>query len=221
MAKTIIIGKEGNQARPITDQYVSRKHATLTIDDSKKMHLKDNNSVNGTFIRLKDGSFKRIEEMDVTPGMTLRFGPDFECKVKDLIPEVKEPEFDITPLKYMEMNYNSEKVAFEQRISTLNTLRMMVMVAGSAITGIVGFIVKDESLKFIIAAIPLLVAAIGYFILIRMNSKVIRRRNDCDTNFKRNYSCPKCCMSFYGKMYNNIRVAGKCPNCNAKYKGEL
>lgn len=232
MAQTITIGRAGNQAIPISDPHVSHKHAILTIDDNGKMHLVDNNSTNGTFVRMKNGSFKPYKELDVTQGMTLRFGPDFECKVKDLIPAPTPPPvspvspvstIDITPLKYLEENYLREKVAIEQRLSTLGTLRMMVMVAGSAVTAMVGLLVKDNDMKLVIAVLPLLVAALGYFILIRMNNKVIRHRNDCDTNFKKNYVCPKCRMSFLGKVYTNIRVAGQCPNpkCNVKYTGEF
>lgn len=49
--KTITIGKMGDQPFKITGMGVSRRHATLTIDDYGRWILADSNSANGTFVR--------------------------------------------------------------------------------------------------------------------------------------------------------------------------
>ena len=54
----ILIGKQGNQPFALTENSISRKHAILHVDKvTGKMTLTDNGSLNGTYLRLNDGSF--------------------------------------------------------------------------------------------------------------------------------------------------------------------
>ena len=45
----VIVGKQGNQRIPITDQYVSRKHCKLTSNGDGSYTI-ENLSQNGTFV---------------------------------------------------------------------------------------------------------------------------------------------------------------------------
>ena len=56
----IIIGREGNQPFPITQDGVSGRHASLTIRTDGTWVLEDLNSMNGTYIRNKDFVFERV-----------------------------------------------------------------------------------------------------------------------------------------------------------------
>lgn len=229
MVREIIIGKEGNQPFQITDARVSRKHAKITIDENGDMVLEDLQSTNGTFVLLKNGNYKRITQQKLTKGMTVRFGPELEFKVSDLInrylsKEGHAPaaaEYDITPLKYLEENYNREKVIVEQKLSSNGMFRMAVFSLGGIMATITGFVLTDPRYRIVAPLVTLLVAGLGFLILIRQSNKLIRRRNMCDSNFKRNFVCPHCHMSFVGKMYANIRLVGKCPNCKSKFSGEF
>ena len=83
--KTIILGRTGNQAFPIKDQFdgVSHKHAEITINDNGDWYLKDLNSTNGTYIR-DEKTGERIpvtEERLISPMTFIFLGPDnyFGC----------------------------------------------------------------------------------------------------------------------------------------------
>ncbi|MCD8297630.1 MAG: FHA domain-containing protein [Prevotella sp.] len=74
--KQITIGTEGNQPFKITNSGVSRKHATITIDDSGIWRLEDLNSTNGTYIRSEDGETRRVATVEINELTFIRLGPD-------------------------------------------------------------------------------------------------------------------------------------------------
>ncbi len=76
MAKTIIIGQDGEQEFQITGSMVSHVHAQVTIDDNGTWTLKDLNSTNGTYIRDANGAFIRVDEIAITPDTFICLGPD-------------------------------------------------------------------------------------------------------------------------------------------------
>ena len=229
MAKEIIIGKLGNQPFTITEPTVSRKHAKLIIRDDGTMRLTDENSANGTFVRMKNGEFKRITELDpVTKGMTVRLGPKLTCKVGEFIPEDKT---NITQLKYLEEYYEGNRIKFDNSINKINSMRMFTLIGGSAAATIFGSIAaifgedKDLSnaVKVLSAVIPLLVAALFFFILTRKYAKLSNYRSLNEKNFKNKFCCPKCGYPLFGKTYNNWLAIGKCPNakCGTNFHGEF
>lgn len=72
----IIIGREGNQPFPITQDGVSGRHASLTIRTDGAWVLEDLNSTNGTYIRNKDFVFERVGRKVIEKDTIIRLGSD-------------------------------------------------------------------------------------------------------------------------------------------------
>lgn len=227
MSKEIIIGKEGTQSIKITDPYVSRQHAKLVIDNAGKMTITDNGSLNGTFLKMQNGQFKQITSYAVTAGMTLRFGPQFECKVKDLIPAAPPPppaeKIDISQLKELDELYTTEKVRLEKKSSFINSARILIIVGGTAIGGSLAAMIEPKSVavRIIIGLIPFFIGIFVVLILSIYNNKLIDKKTKIEKDYRTHYVCPKCFFSFRDKPYRNILLAGKCPNCKSEFKGTL
>lgn len=227
MSKEIIIGKEGTQSIKITDPYVSRQHAKLVIDNAGKMTITDNGSLNGTFLKMQNGQFKQITSYAVTAGMTVRFGPQFECKVKDLIPAAPPPppaeKIDISQLKELDELYTTEKVRLEKKSSFINFARMLIFFGGTAIGGSLAAIIEPKSVavRVIVGLIPFFIGIFVVLILTINNNKLIDKKNKIEKDYRTHYVCPKCFFSFRDKPYRNILLAGKCPNCKSEFKGTL
>lgn len=77
MKQEVIIGREGNQPFPITQEGVSRKHALLTIDDNQNWWIENLTTVNGNglYIRDEQGDFHPIEAQRISEDSVLRLGP--------------------------------------------------------------------------------------------------------------------------------------------------
>ena len=227
MSKEIIIGKEGTQSIKITDPYVSRQHAKLVIDNAGKMTITDNGSLNGTFLKMQNGQFKQITSYAVSAGMTLRFGPQFECKVKDLIPAAPPPppaeKIDISQLKELDELYTTEKVRLDKKSSFINSARILIIVGGTAIGGSLAAIIEPKSVavRIIIGLIPFFIGIFVVLILSIYNNKLIDKKTKIEKDYRTHYVCPKCFFSFRDKPYRNILLAGKCPNCKSEFKGTL
>ncbi len=67
----IILGRDGTQKTPITDQTVSRKHCKLTVNDDGTYTL-ENLSASGTKV---DG--QSIIRTTVNPNSRIQLGPSF------------------------------------------------------------------------------------------------------------------------------------------------
>lgn len=75
---TIIVGREGNQPFPITEEGVSRQHLQVAVPDRMdgEWVVQDLNSANGTFIQQKDGTFERVSgSLRLTWDTVIRMGP--------------------------------------------------------------------------------------------------------------------------------------------------
>lgn len=221
----IVIGKMGNQPFPITEPTVSRRHALLRKDDDGKLTITDTNSANGTFIKMKDGSFKRITQpLTIASSCILRLGPSLVVKVSDLLPKLQSPEkVDISALRYMIMHYQSNRMQLEQKKTSNNNLRMMMMPVASVLSIAMPIILKqvDEDASALLMWIPplcVITVCILFYILINIkNRKIIEQQAELERNFKIGYCCPKCHWPFAGKLYEHILNEGQCPKCKVKY----
>ena len=97
----ILIGKQGNQPFALTENSISRKHAILHVDEvTGKMTLADNGSLNGTYLQLNDGSFKRISgATQVGPETVVRLGAVQTIRIKDVIGNGGDNAVDISKLR--------------------------------------------------------------------------------------------------------------------------
>lgn len=226
----IIIGKQGNQPFPLTEPSISRRHAILTIDDmTGALKLRDNNSVNGTWILCSDGRFKRLtQEISASPEMTIRLGATTIVKIKDLIRkknrEEETPTVDISNLRFVYEKYNNDKLRIEAESSNIMMLRMASVSLGS-ILGIVASLLipkdfaGDETISNIIKlALTIFSMVFAWFIVDRKNKGIIRRKSNNEAYLKQSYCCPKCGFHFGMKVYSNLLAEGRCPNNNCKCK---
>lgn len=226
----IIIGKQGNQPFPLTEPSISRRHAILTIDDmTGALKLRDNNSVNGTWILCSDGRFKRLtQEISASPEMTIRLGATTIVKIKDLIrkkpKEEETPTVDISNLRFVYEKYNNDKLRIEAESSNIMMLRMASVSLGS-ILGIVASLLipkdfaGDETISNIIKlALTIFSMVFAWFIVDRKNKGIIRRKSNNEAYLKQSYCCPKCGFHFGMKVYSNLLAEGRCPNNNCKCK---
>lgn len=226
----IIIGKQGNQPFPLTEPSISRRHAILTIDDmTGALKLRDNNSVNGTWILCSDGRFKRLtQEISASPEMTIRLGATTIVKIKDLIrkkpKEEETPTVDISNLRFVYEKYNNDKLRIEAESSNIMMLRMASVSLGS-ILGIVASLLipkdfaGDETISNIIKlALTIFSMVFAWFIVDRKNKGIIRRKSNNEAYLKQSYCCPKCGFHFGTKVYSNLLAEGRCPNNNCKCK---
>ena len=242
--RTILIGKEGNQPFSITEPTVSRKHANLIIYDDGSMVVRDNNSANGTFVKLRDGSYRRIHECKVVKGMVLRLGPTFEVSVNNKLLDTRNvttedsmkrvtssgnqtpQEIDITALRYLSDHYNKQKLSLDQQNSTNGLLRMIIpmLTAAGAMLGLLitpSDGTDDEMTSIMYKVIPSLVVifcgALLFYYINKQSKKIITKRNELDLSFRRNYCCPNCHYSFGSQIYENILLSGNCPKCKGTF----
>ncbi len=222
----IKLGKTGNQPFPLTEPSISRNHASFHLDEKTgKMTLRDENSTNGTYIQSKDGTFKRLfGETSVGLNTVVRLGAKQSFRIKDLIPPPPTPPSeDISKLRSVYDIYNSNRMQLEAKTSNIMMLRIVSMSLSSILVNImVSFIPKDfmdPTVKVVIQAVCTVLALIVSWVLVDMKNKdLIRRKDQNERYFRKNYCCPKCGFHFGARIYDNILAEGRCPNNNCKCK---
>lgn len=225
----IIIGRQGNQRIPLTDASISRRHAVLTVDPATKaMRLRDNSSINGTWILGNDGQFRRLTgETTVGPDTSVRFGATVVVKIKDLV-NLEPPTVDISHLKEVYETYNENKLSIEAKQSNIMMLRMASMSGGAMLGVIFSMLIPDDLVGDRIAegflkGLTMLVSLVVAWIIVdRKNKDLIKQKNQNEIYLKEHYSCPKCGFHFGPKVYTNILAEGRCPNnnCKVRFKGQ-
>lgn len=226
MPKQIIIGKEGNQPFALRDPKVSRRHAVLMIDDNGQLQLQDKQSTNGTFI-YNGQQFVRIQPLKyyrVSPDTMVQLGPDTRFHVRRLLggkEGVPADKVDITGLRYLAAEYEETKIALQAKNAGVNSLRSLTLVcsmAASIIGPILGEALDNVKLGTIcglgVAGILILVLLM---IVNSRSKKILIEQNNNEKKYSLGYCCPKCHVSFKGKMYENILAEGACPKCKVKY----
>ena len=222
----IILGKNGNQPFPLTESSISRHHASFHLDEkSGKMILRDEKSTNGTYIKAKDGTFKRLYgETAVGLNTIVRLGAKHTFTIKELIPlSPLPPEVDISKLRSVYEIYNSNKMNLEAKTSNIMMLRIASMSLSAIVVNILTLFipqdVMDQTTKVAIQAIGTVLALVLSWWLVDMKNKdLIRRKDQNERYFRKNYCCPKCGFHFGTRIYDNILAEGRCPNNNCKCK---
>lgn len=218
----IILGKNGNQPFPLTESSISRHHASFHLDEkSGKMVLRDEKSTNGTYIKAKDGTFKRLYgEAVVGLNTIVRLGAKHTFTIKDLIKTTPPPpqSEDISKLRSVYEIYNANKMSLEAKTSNIMMLRIASMSLSAIVVNILTLFIPQPT-KVAIQAIGTVLALIVSWWLVDMKNKdLIRRKDQNERYFKKNYCCPKCGFHFGPRIYENILAEGRCPNNNCKCK---
>ncbi len=81
--QTLSIGRSATNDIVVDHRTVSRKHAEIDILDDGMFHLRDNDSANGTYVKIEN-TFHRSAEARVGEADIVRFG-NFESSVANLI----------------------------------------------------------------------------------------------------------------------------------------
>jgi hypothetical protein len=77
----ITIGRSPENVVILPDPTVSRRHATIRVEDGKVV-LVDLGSTNGTYVyNSETGSFDKVEKVELKPGMIVRFGENTIVKI--------------------------------------------------------------------------------------------------------------------------------------------
>lgn len=234
----ILIGKQGNQPFALTENSISRKHAILHVDKvTGKMTLTDNGSLNGTYLRLNDGSFKRISgATPVGPETVVRLGAVQTIRIKDVIGIGEGSDagtgggntVDISKLRGIYEAYQKNKLSLEAQTSSIMTMRMTSIGIGGVVATVVMTCIPsdftgDPNVGMLIKGVTSLVALLVSLIIVNVKNKnLINRKDQNERFFKKYYCCPKCGYHFGTRLYDNLLAEGKCPNnnCKCKFKGE-
>lgn len=221
----ILIGKQGTQPFKLTDSTISRQHAVLSVEPSGQLILRDNNSTNGTWIMMRDGTFKRLNgEIPVRPDTTIRLGAQYICTIQQILKKPEPPAVKIGHLRNCYDNYIENKMSFEAKGSNIMMLRMASMSLGTVIGLLIAAIIPVDLLGNEIAGIvvkglaTLISVGMAWLIVDMMNKKLIRQKKENEETYKSTYCCPKCGYHFGQKVYSNLLAEGKCPNNNCKCK---
>jgi pSer/pThr/pTyr-binding forkhead associated (FHA) protein len=81
--QTLSIGRSATNDIVVDHRTVSRKHAEIDVLDDGMFHLRDNDSANGTYVKIEN-TFHRSAEARVGGADIVRFG-SFESSVANLI----------------------------------------------------------------------------------------------------------------------------------------
>ena len=222
----IILGRYGNQPFPLTESSISKHHASFHLDEkSGKMTLRDEKSMNGTYIKAKDGTFKRLYgEAVVGLNTIVRLGAKHTFTIKELVnTPPPPPETDISKLRSVYEIYNSNKMRLEAKTSNIMMLKITSMSLSSIFVIIIPLLlpenVVDDTTKKVIQVVGTILALIISWVLVDMKNKdLIRQKDQNERYFKKNYRCPKCGFHFGTRIYENILAEGRCPNNNCKCK---
>lgn len=233
--KQITIGREGNQPFAINDEYVSRKHAKFEYDESSGcMTLTDLSKPEvGTFVKMGN-QFQQISKCFVDVTTDIRLGPYYTFRVGQLFqspptsdqisnpPNPKKQKNDIAYLRKVAEDYEETKLKLDQKQANINSIRTLSLVGSIAGGGITTILPKmfgtDDLTYYLIGPIIAVIFMVSLMLYCSKASKdIIIRKNKNEKNYKISFCCPKCHLSFAGKLYENIFAEGKCPRCKAEY----
>lgn len=229
----IIVGKQGMQPFPITNQHVSRKHLKLTPLEDGNVLVEDLNSANGTFI---DGV--RILKKTVSPDTIVRMGSSFTFRVSDALgpagpqtqgPTPQNPE--LTPVKTASINHLQDVwKKYEEELDALDSKNKSIALwtrVSSVFTiggGVIGGVLRSMNGLETLSNISLVASGLGLIIMIysivqQASFDYKKEKKRLDESFESKYVCPDCHKFLgYRKFSLLIQQVTQCPYCRIKFK---
>lgn len=221
----IIVGKQGNQRIPITDQYVSRKHCKITSNGDGSYTI-ENLSQNGTFV-----NGRKILKTKVHADTEIQLGPNFTVKVSELLPitnsiasnkqSAPQKEYSIKPLEAIWNEYHDSLLdlqAKQHRLGLLIRIPMLFTVIGGVLTALI-----SDDYRFVTLGISILAGIIMIYGFIKSKNFVFAKEKDrLDIEFQDKYICPNPeCNHFLGnKPYKILSQDKCCGYCRCKYNSK-
>ena len=237
----MIIGRQGNQKKPISEPTVSRKHCKIT-KNSNGTYTVENISDYGTKV-----NGVSIIRTSATLDSILELGPTFKATLRELIgepktaptsserqeaPRVSKPQhtpnqpktvvktYNISHLKYVWDDYNNKNIEFQEKQRKINLTR----------TGLGIFTMCAMPTIFFLG--PLGLAGLGYcltgvgiigniysFVGLK-NSENTQERQQRQEAFDDAWVCPNpdCGRTLLAKNYKMlVKNHQSCPYCKCKY----
>lgn len=214
MARTIIIGKEGEQPFPITAGGVSRQHARLTISDDDQWLLEDLNSTNGTYIfDTETQTYERIQKRIITPSTEIRLGSDATIRSMEFkaIQVAKEDPnnftYEFQDLQNKWQLLQEKKARMEQHVTRTSFLPA----AASLILILATFCFPSNwsaTLRMNAMRAVMMVPALISPIINNSNKKRLKRLND---EIKHTFVCPN--PQCRRPLSENEIIKGQCLVC--------
>jgi len=221
----VIVGKQGNQRIPITDEFVSRKHCKITSNGDGTYTL-ENMSQNGTFV---DG--RKILKTKVSADTIIQLGPNYSAKISELLPVTSstvnikqqntQKEFSIKSLEFIWNDYHDSLLELQSKQHKLGLLIRIPMLF-SVIGGVLTALISDEY-RFVTLGISILAGIIMIYGFVKSKNFVYAKEKDkLDLDFQDKYICPNPeCNHFLGnKPYKILSQDKCCGYCKCKYNSK-
>ena len=221
----VIVGKQGNQRIPITDEFVSRKHCKITSNGDGTYTL-ENMSQNGTFV---DG--RKILKTKVSADTIIQLGPNYSAKISELLPVTSstvnikqqntQKEFSIKSLEFIWNDYHDslfELQSKQHKLGLLIRIPMLFTVIGGVLTALI-----SDEYRFVTLGISILASIIMIYGFVKSKNFVYAKEKDkLDLDFQNKYICPNPeCNHFLGnKPYKILSQDKCCGYCKCKYNSK-
>lgn len=216
----IIIGKQGNQKKPISEPTVSRKHCKVT-QNSDGTYTIENISQNGTKV-----NGVNIIRTSATLDSILELGPIFKATLRELIgdssevsqsqqPKKEVKTYNISHLKYVWDDYNNKNIEAAEKQRKINLTR----------TGLGIFTMCAMPTIFFLGPIGYVLTGIGvlgniYSFAGMKNSESTLERQQRQEAFDDAWVCPnpECGRTIPAKNYRMlVKNHRSCLYCKCKY----
>ena len=214
----VIVGKQGNQRIPITDEFVSRKHCRIT-SNGDGTYIIENMSQNGTYV---DG--RKILKTKVSADSVIQLGPNFSIKVSELLPVTRtdnnsniSKEYSIKPLEQIWDNYHESILALgakQHKLGLLFRIPMILSICSGILTAVVGSDLRlVTGVLGVLSLIVLIYGSIKY-----SNFKYNKEKDILDNAFQEKYRCPNPdCNHTLERPYKILCQDKSCRFCHCKY----
>lgn len=226
MASTIIIGREGNQKKRITDKTVSRKHCKVTCNDDKTFTI-ENLSDNGTLV---DG--RPIIKTTATLDSVLQLGGSYTSTLRELLqgqersPQVgthqgnpPQEVYDISHLKRIWESYSRWITELEENQRKINLIRTGLGIFTMCAMPLIFFLPKEiQGLGYCLTGIGVIGNIYSFFGL--KNAAGPQERKRRQEAFEDAWVCPnpQCRRSIPARSFKLlVRNYSNCPHCKVKY----
>jgi len=212
---TLIVGREGNQPFPITEEGVSRQHLQVTVPDRMDgaWMVQDLGSSNGTFVQLEDGTFTQMTgTQQLSWDTVVRMGPDnmygrtfWLCQLVQTDPNDYSMQFAELNRMLDEFSSEKQRLTEEQEKQKNKSAIWKAVITGCVSLGIC-FLLPSELGMMRFALMPIVGVIIPFFFMGKKN-------NQPSKDYKALLRCPngKCGRPL---TEHDIR-RGQCPVCKA------
>lgn len=207
--ETIIVGKQGEQRFPITQDGVSRQHARVIIDGGHWI-IEDLDSTNGTFVRDADGFFHRISRVEISEDTVIRLGDESSNGYSFMAHHLLETDpndygYEFAFLARLRDSLKAER----ERCQAAQRRRGLVQIGISLAVIILSFIPpisEEHTLQLMVLRVGMLLPPIYSYIVSGKNKmqKIIERQ-------QRLIVCPRC-----GRPLTDYEITKQaCMSCKA------